>query len=322
VLGGTTPAVSGQPEALGDGTRPRSGMEMAMDAKGNLVLFGGINLSEYRHLGDTWTWDGSAWTEQHPADAPSPRCCYAMAYDAVRGQTVLVGGCDPYDCFMDTWTWDGADWTEQHPAHPPSIFVYSPGLAYDAARGELVLTSTSYPYRQLVTWVWDGSDWILQTPKAAPPDTMDGGLSYDAGRQLVTHFGGEFDAFESYHYRDDTWVWNGRNWKRLYLRVHPQARGRSGMAFDELAGRILMFGGCCRSLGGFFGDTWSWDGFAWQRLDPANTPLARERPAMVWDTVRQQIVLFGGNDAPYYYRDFGDTWTWDGSDWTCVDGCS
>jgi hypothetical protein len=44
---------------------------------------------------------------------------------------------------------------------------------------------------------------------------------------------------------------------------------------------------------------------------------------MVWDTVRQQILLFGGNDAPQgYYREFGDLWTWDGSDWYCRAGCN
>jgi hypothetical protein len=34
---------------------------------------------------------------------------------------------------------------------------------------------------------------------------------------------------------------------------------------------------------------------------------------MASDTIRQQIVLFGGDD---YVQALGDTWTWDGNDWT------
>jgi hypothetical protein len=322
VMGGMTAAVSDRAAARSGAPSPRSGMEMATDATGNVLLFGGNRPSESMILGDTWTWDGSTWTEREPADSPSPRCCYALGYDPARGQTLLVGGCDRYQCLNDTWMWDGITWSEQHPAHPPSIVSYSPSLAYDAARGELVLTSDSLDSSRLDTWLWDGADWVLQAPTSKPPFSLDGGLSYDAGRHLVTHFGGEFDAFETSFYRDDTWVWNGANWKWVRLPVHPQARSRAGMAFDEVTGQTLLFAGCCRSQGGYFGDTWSWDGSDWQRLNPAHRPVHRERTAVVWDTVRHQIVLFGGDDAPQgYYREFGDTWTWDGSDWHCLAGC-
>jgi hypothetical protein len=321
VMGATTPAVSDQAAVPAGAPSPRSGMEMAMDANGNVVLFGGQRPSDLHIFGDTWTWDGNTWTERHPADSPSPRCCYALAYDAGRGQTFLVGGCDLSQCFSDTWTWDGSTWTEQHPAHPPAIVTYSPTLAYDAARGEVVLSSDSTTDENLTTWVWDGVDWIVQAPLSRPPFSLDGALAYQADRQRVVHFGGEYDIFETMFYRDDTWVWNGGDWKHVFLAVHPKARGRAGFAFDEVTGQTLLFGGCCRP--GFFGDTWVWGGAQWRRLNPTHHPLPRERPAMVWDTVRQQIILFGGNDAPQgYYREFGDLWTWDGSDWQCLAQCA
>src|ERR1700690_1136285 len=40
-------------------------------ATGTVVLFGG--LGGKRYLGDTWTWDGTTWTQQHPAAHPVPR---------------------------------------------------------------------------------------------------------------------------------------------------------------------------------------------------------------------------------------------------------
>ena len=54
------------------------------------MLFGGYDNS---HVGETWEWDGSAWTLR-ASDGPSPRYDHAMAYDSARGVTVLFGGYD------------------------------------------------------------------------------------------------------------------------------------------------------------------------------------------------------------------------------------
>ena len=76
---------------------------MAYDAAtGTVVLFS--------TQGRTWTWDGTTWTQQHPAASPPARAEAAMAYDAATGSAVLFGG---YDLTLagrvhdlsDTWTW-------------------------------------------------------------------------------------------------------------------------------------------------------------------------------------------------------------------------
>jgi hypothetical protein len=65
---------------------------MAYDsARGVIVLFGGLNSSGYN--GETWEWNGTAWT-QRIVRGPSPREGHAMAYDAARRVTVLFGGRD------------------------------------------------------------------------------------------------------------------------------------------------------------------------------------------------------------------------------------
>src|SRR5438128_4978378 len=88
---------------------PRYDAGMAYDAaRGQVVLFGGQDASSF--FGDTWTWDGAAWTLRTPAHSPPPMCCMGMAYDAARGQVVLFGGYD-FAPIGDTWTWDGTDWT-------------------------------------------------------------------------------------------------------------------------------------------------------------------------------------------------------------------
>ena len=66
---------------------------MAFDpGTGQLVLFGGTN-NEADPVNDTWTWDGSTWTQQSPATSPSARhLASAGAYDPDAGQLVLFGG--------------------------------------------------------------------------------------------------------------------------------------------------------------------------------------------------------------------------------------
>jgi hypothetical protein len=61
---------------------------MAYDAAtGQLVLFGGFVGGTY--LNDTWTWDGTNWTQQNPTTSPSPREGLSMAYDDAIGLVVL-----------------------------------------------------------------------------------------------------------------------------------------------------------------------------------------------------------------------------------------
>jgi hypothetical protein len=84
---------------------------MAYDAdRGEVVLFGGDGNGWDGNgiLGDTWTWDGTDWTQRSPVHAPSPRASMGMAYDAAHGQVVLFGGF--LGDFGDTWIWDGTDW--------------------------------------------------------------------------------------------------------------------------------------------------------------------------------------------------------------------
>src|ERR1035441_6585189 len=63
-------------------------------------------------LGASGACSGS-WTQRSPlAPSPSAREHHAMAYDSVRGRTVLFGGYDGSSYLGDTWEWNGANWTQ------------------------------------------------------------------------------------------------------------------------------------------------------------------------------------------------------------------
>lgn len=53
----------------------------------------------------------------------------------------------------------------------------------------------------------------------------------------------------------------------------------------------------------------------WVQIFPATTPPPRHHAAMAYDARRGVTVLYGGMDAATGVV-FGDTWEWDGSDWT------
>src|SRR5215472_17494939 len=108
-----------------------TGGSMAYDAAThNLVLFRGSQ---------TWTWNGSTWTRQHPATTPPSRCRASMAYDAATRTVVLFGGGLAHSVAAnDTWTWNGSNWAQQHPATSPAARQDAP-TAYDGATHTLVL---------------------------------------------------------------------------------------------------------------------------------------------------------------------------------------
>jgi hypothetical protein len=55
----------------------------------------------------------------------------------------------------------------------------------------------------------------------------------------------------------------------------------------------------------------------WIQKSPLANPPARADGALAYDAARGQVVLFGGMaQRDQVFFDFGDTWVWDGTNWT------
>jgi outer membrane protein OmpA-like peptidoglycan-associated protein len=105
-----------------------------------MVLFGGENDSLW---GDTWTFNGTTWTELLPATSPPARVGASMAYDPATGNAVLFGGYGSGGLLADTWTYS--------PATPgaPTITAATPGngqvrLSWNAPASEGASSITGY----------------------------------------------------------------------------------------------------------------------------------------------------------------------------------
>ena len=174
-------------------------------AREKILLFGGSILGGYQN--DTWTWDGTNWTQQTPGAAPPPRYRPGIAYHSASGTVVLFGGLDTaFNLLEDTWVWNGATWTEKSTVTAPSP-RYSANLSDDPRNGTVVLFGGSTQGEELGdTWTWDGDAWRQRTTNIAPFPGFSAGFAFDAARRTVLLFGG---ANVVQGFLRDTWFWEG-----------------------------------------------------------------------------------------------------------------
>jgi hypothetical protein len=236
----------------------RGAAAMAYDpASRTVVLFGGLTgaIQNATILGDTWTWDGRDWTQQHPANQPDPHIP-DMATDPAKKDVLLQGGTGVgFQPLFDTWTWDGKhkDWTQQHPAQHPAN---NASMAADPATHTLVAFGGGSPFSNTLsdgTWTWDGTDWTQQHPFHHPSPRVGNGLAYDPTTRAVVLFGGELT---SANVGGDTWTWDGVDWTQQQTIDQPSPRAVPGMATDPATCSVVLFGGHGPLLTDFLGDTW------------------------------------------------------------------
>jgi hypothetical protein len=309
--GGVTPspAYSGVPV-------PRSNAAWVFDAAtGKFLLFGGNyttgNYNEFpQALGDSWTWDGTTWTQLDPtATSPIARYGAQAVFDAARGHVLLVGGSGQVSGSLnDTWIWDGARWLLMGPSQsPPTGFGIRP-MAWDPVHGYVLMFDWTGlgmgvpPLNQ--TWTWDGTNWkLLPTTTSPTSDQGYGFLAYDPGRKLTVFFGQTNSGQE-------TWTFNGTSWSQLQG-AGGTTSSTFAMASDDAEADIVLFGEN--------GDTWTWDGSKWTSNNPIHSPGARKGATLTYDSVHHVVVLFGGASGQgASLKQHNDMWTWDGSDWTKI----
>ena len=303
------------------------GVAFAYDAgQGELVAFGGIGVPGAQgvtYFGETWAYDGAAWSKREPAHAPPARSAAVMAYDSDRQRVVLFGGTQPlpgainptsYQAFNDLWLWDGQDWAEApaQNAPPPRFDAH---MAYDAARQELVLFGGYGPQKGNGeyfyfddTWTWDGETWTHHDVPgpgngAIPPPAM----AYDplVLRQILL-----------WHHGSGLWTWDGAAWHNLPAVEDGPSLFTSGQMVFDAANKRLVLRGEYPSEEPRAIKTWTWDGQQWT-LAEADTRMENgyyQDAVMVYDTLRQvplYLSTAGGKFEAQQLRAL----VWTGSTW-------
>jgi hypothetical protein len=232
---------------------------MAFDeARGVSVLFGG-GFGTSTFLNDTWTWNGTTWTQRTPVTVPSLRFGAAMAYDSERQVVVMFGGFVPSSQDNDeTWEWNGTNWSLRASGGPPPRGAHR--MAYDQARGVVVMYggySTPQQATLADTWLWDGQVWSPGFSSAGPGTLCDQLLVNDPHRQRVVMWGGlRLNGAQTPVDLNGLWEWDGFTWTQRTTAPSPVARSSAAVGFDPASGRIVLGGGT--TGGGFqFNDTWT-----------------------------------------------------------------
>lgn len=261
---------------------------MAFDAAhGELVLFGG-QLVPSPANSDTWTWNGTDWTQRAPTTSPPARLGHAMCYDAARQRVVVYGGLSGATLLNDTWEWDGTNWTHLSPAtSPPARFW--PTIAYDGTRTILFGGGSSAAPRN-DTWAWNGVTWTQITTAHAPtPRYYNSLASNGAGEVLL--FGG-FDP--TLGYLGDTWTFDGTDWTQRTPATSPIARGNCSMGYDPTSARYLLFSGT-NSFFSSLEDTWTFAGGQWTQLATQRSPSSRSAGGAAWCPAQQRFVVLSAD---------------------------
>jgi hypothetical protein len=249
---------------------------------------------------------------------PAGRVGHVIAYDASRGEVVLLGG-DTNAAAQTSdslWSWNGVSWRVSPPESPSWRTL--PGLAFDSRRGRLVYYGGKRKFNRREygaslddTWEWDGERWEMRAVNN--PGPLDHhAMVYDDARGVIVLYGG-VNANVSpnpaeHRFNQATWVYDGTSWRMAAdSTAGLGARAHHAMVYDSRRRRVVLFGGT-RGEGG--GDTWEWDGTRWLRVSTTG-PGVRSGLRMAYDAARGVTVLFGGSQDRV-------TWTWDGQRWTAA----
>ena len=122
-------------------------------------------------------------------------------------------------------------------------FVSQAAMSYDAERKVTLLfggkTNNGYSRE---TWSWNGKKWKMVNTKGPSPRSYHA-MAFDEDKKVTVLFGG-MRILNTGRYKlfDDTWIWNGKDWKRLKI-TGPCARYGHAMAYFEKYKKVALVGG-------------------------------------------------------------------------------
>lgn len=259
---------------------------------GTQLLFGGVDEATGTVHGDTWTYDGLAWTQLAIA-GPGPRQRFAACVDRTRDVLVVFGGADANgNPLGDTWEFDGATWQQVLPLVSPSPRLGA-AMAFEPGSGRIVLfgggATAGAPGAE--TWQYDGNTWSRALPATSPSARQGHAMTTDTANGVVLLFGG-FPVGAT-GFVADTWQWTGADWQQVVTATTPTTSIFPAMTFFEAHGVAVLTG--ATGIASQPLATWVFDGLDWSVGPPAAPGMVgRQGHAATYDPLREMVVLFGG----------------------------
>ncbi len=307
-----TAFATGQWQAASPPTSPPARLMPGMTydpLTGRTILFGGqkVGIGAWN---DTWSYDGTTWTQLSPVGTPSARGGIRLVYDTLRNVIVMYGGLNPSPAggpsINQTWEFNGTAWTQIGTANSPGGRGQY-GLAFDSTRGRTVLyggqPNSFFPIDVDGTWEYDGVNWTQVVTPTNPGPLENMAMCYSPSLGRVVMFGGINVQVGG---TTTLWGYDGVNWATFAVAgPTPSVRTFPMMCYDDDRGVCVLQGGMDPTNGTQLNDTWEWNGATWtQRV--GNAPGLRRGFGFAFDQQRHAAVLFGG--VTQNFTGLVDTW--------------
>lgn len=187
---------------------------------GGLLMHGGWCQPDWMPRSSSWLLTEMGWEPGPDGPAMMHHSGALLTYNPLQGKTLLVvPEPQPGKAGMfvsETWAYDGTDWSMVASGTPSNAF--RAGMAYDAARSNVVLLTTDSE-----TWIWNGTAWTPRYPAHSPtPARGYFTMGYDPLRERAVIYSGEADEFPSATYPIDTWEWDGVDWQQFVPVPEPE----------------------------------------------------------------------------------------------------
>jgi hypothetical protein len=317
------------------------------------VLFAGYGGLYSGSLGDTWLFNGSAWTEQFPGVTPWNRNGQATAYDPTTNATVIFGGHASFVFYDDAWTYRAGVWALITSNSSPST-RWGSAMTFDPRMDTVVLFGGAV---LLGSYEYFSDTWTLGLPRSntsgggTGPCAQTGGFgqgnstlaievayclssltvpsTYSA--QVTINGSVAPHAYQLWIGWGDGTLLNGTfnvsgnsvsvNASHLYTAngtytVWFAATDATGNSVNAWMNLTFGSGG----TGGSGGPPPPPIPIAWSNQTAGASPTARAGAAMAYDPATQSVILFGGCVGGDYWQltctPTNDTWSFAGGLWT------
>jgi len=204
----------------------------------------------------------------------------------------------------------------------------NPAVAFDASRAQTVLFGGFLAGSGTIlgdTWTLQAGRWVGHATVPSPPPRVSGALVYNPGTRTTQLLGGYGPGGEGP--LADEWSWDGNRWHELRpasASGAPLPALLPSAAWDPATHQLVLV--CVCRTGDvndghpYAAETWTWnqDELLWQQQRPAHHPRLRTSVALAYHRASGAVVLVDSGADPG--SGAGDTWAWDGTDWTELAG--
>jgi hypothetical protein len=228
---------------------------MAYDPRQKVVVLYGGWLQrgpEGSPASDTWTWDGSDWTQvQVAATDPVPGTRIGARMVTAGTEVILFGGsvAPNSDFSADAWTWQGGKRWVRLDRNPTPEGRNNAAVAWDTADSSLFVYGGSglnpeagggAAGKALAdAWSLKNGTWNPIMGSGPPALTQASAVWDRSSQRVVVMFG--MSGTTCPNPTNTVWAWDGTNWSALADAKMPRRWG-AAVAQDD-SGNALVFGG-------------------------------------------------------------------------------